>query len=141
MLDGIQNLDPIQAIVSNGYEEGSFESIRNAAIFITGVFAFFRNQSSRDLELADVICRDLMESPEDGLQKVLVFLTRKGKTNDFGNKEAVALCRGPEVQMCPVAAFGVYYLWLFDSGIFALPDILTADWKFPNVLISIAQDP
>ena len=105
MLDGIQNLDPIQAIVSNGYEEGSFESIRNAAIFITGVFAFFRNQSSRDLELADVICRDLMESPEDGLQKVLVFLTRKGKTNDFGNKEAVALCRGPEVQMCPVGIF------------------------------------
>lgn len=98
------------------------------SIFLVSHHCLLRGSTARAFELADMFTLEL----DSGLSKchALVFLTKKGKTNQFGKLQHVGCLRNKDVQICPVGAVAFHLFQRFHVSKEPMPDFSTSEAWF-----------
>ena len=91
-------------------------------MFLLSHYCFFRGQSVRAMELADLQITTLEDQGPSKCQ-VLSMVLGNGKTNQVNRKETVACARAKDAVVCAVGGLALYFFCRFQRDHEPFPDL------------------
>lgn len=109
-LDGYHLNEELARLLNNGLDRNTPEGIRDRAMIAASHYGLLRGQNCRGMQLPDVqyLSLDKREGPTQC--DVMVVLIFDGKTNKDGKSQYMAAMRNKRWDLCPLGAFGLWFL-------------------------------